>query len=135
MADARNASAAVRRWGFLGYWLLMFIGTHVPRIEEVGPGLLFGIPHFDKMAHFGIFAGWMGLSFWVLRARYERPGRAAIAGLFVAGVLYAVFDELSQSLVGRQTSPADFCADVGGLTVALLLIVIRQRRRTLVRAA
>jgi hypothetical protein len=127
MADGWNAGTAFRRWAFLGFWVLIFIGTHVPRIEEFGSGWLFGIPHFDKVAHFGMFAAWMGLSFWLLRACYERPRRAAIAGLFVAGALYAVFDELSQPLVGRDASLADFCADVGGLAVVWLLIGLRQR--------
>ncbi len=135
MADDRNAGTAFRRWVFLGYWLLIFVGTHAPRIEEMGSGLLFGIPHFDKVAHFGMFAGWMGLSFWLLRTFYERPRRAAVAGLFAAGTLYAIFDELSQSLVGRETSLADFCADAGGLAVAWLLIVIRQRRPAQPRTA
>ena len=128
MADRLNASTAFRRWAFLGYWVLIFIGTHVPWIGGLGSGWLFGIPHFDKVAHFGMFAAWMGFSFWLLRACYERPRRAAIAALFVAGALYAVFDELSQPLVGRDASLADFCADIGGLTVAWLLIGLGQRR-------
>ncbi len=128
MADGWNVGTALRRWVFLGYWLLIFIGTHMPRIEEFGSGWLLGIPHFDKVAHFGMFAGWMGLSFWLLRTCYARPRRAAIAGLFAAGALYAIFDELSQPLVGRETSLADFCADVGGLIVAWLLIALCQRR-------
>jgi hypothetical protein len=128
MADRLNTSTAFRRWAFLSYWVLIFIATHVPRLGGLASGWLFGIPHFDKVVHFGMFAGWMGLSFWLLRTCYERPRKAAVAGLFVAGALYAAFDELSQPLVGRDTSLADFCADIGGLTVAWLLIALSQRR-------
>jgi len=123
----RTANTVVRRWIFLAYWLLMFIGTHIPRLEGVDTSV-FRIPHADKVMHFCMFAGWMCLSWWLLRPPGGRPSRRALAGALLAGALYAAFDELTQSLVGRDTSLGDFFADIAGMLAALWLLEARHRR-------
>ncbi len=127
MSNSWLGNVALRRWLFLGYWLLMFIGTHVPRIEKIGSQFLF--PHADKLAHFCMFVVWIVLSWWLLRVIRSRPGFKALAGLFVCGACYAAFDELTQSLVGRETSLADFAADLAGMLVAIPLL-LKWRPRT-----
>lgn len=128
MSGSWIQNVALRRWVFLGYWLAMFVATHLPRIGEVGRA--FPFPHFDKVLHFCMFAGWMALCRWLLRRPGGRPGRKAMVGVFLAGALYAAFDELTQSLVGRDTSLGDFLADMAGMLAALWFAEARSRRRT-----
>jgi hypothetical protein len=117
-----SENVAFRRWLFLGYWLVMFLGTHTPHIERIGPDSLFDIPNFDKVAHFGMFLGWMLLSWWLLCGRPMKPSGRALVGLFVAGALYAAFDEITQAYVERTPSIADYAADLAGMAFAILLI-------------
>ncbi|HPD32547.1 MAG TPA: VanZ family protein [Phycisphaerae bacterium] len=124
-----TASVAVRRWIFLAYWFTMFAGTHTPRLEIIRPEV-FRIPHADKVIHFCMFAGWMSLCWWLLRSPRGRPGRRAVTGAFLAGALYAAFDELTQSLVGRDTSFGDFLADIAGMLAALWVLEAWHRRQT-----
>lgn len=122
MSSSWMAHAVVRRWVFLGYWALMFVGTHIPRIGDFGSGGFLGIRHFDKVVHGCMYAGWMVLAWWLLCTRKVPPTRAAAAGLFVAVAAYGAFDELTQSLVGRETSVGDYIADLIGAGTALVLL-------------
>lgn len=116
-----SENTTLRRWIFLGYWLLMFAGTHVPDVEEISPQALRQIPHLDKVAHFCLFAGWMTLSSWVAASRSARLSARVYVGLFAAGALYGAFDELTQSLVGRDTSLGDYLADLAGMAAAIVV--------------
>ena len=123
-----SENAAVRRWIFLGYWLLMFAATHVPHIDRFGPESWRDIPHLDKVVHFGLFAGWVTLAGWLACPGSARPSSRVIVGLFAAGALYGAFDELTQSLVGRETSLADYLADLAGMAT-VIMIRLRWARR------
>ena len=123
------SNPVMRRWAFLAYWLVMFAGTHIPRLGTIKPDV-FRIPHADKVVHFCLFAGWMCLCWWLLRPPGGRPRRVAIAGVFLAGAFYAAFDELTQSLVGRDTSFGDFLADIAGMLVAFWVLEAWHHRQT-----
>ena len=117
----RLARRVARRTGvMLGvYWAAAFAATHVPMPPGNGPGP-FGIPHFDKLVHFGIYAGLAFLlTAWLaVRQRFEK---AVLYAVVVAVVLatYGAVDEISQSPVGRTTDLFDWLADVTGLGFGL----------------
>ena len=75
----------------------------------------FPIPHFDKLVHAGIFAGfaflWAGSS----------PSKGQMAGLIVTGVALAAISEVGQEtrFVNRDASWMDGVADVVGLFAGL----------------
>jgi VanZ family protein len=121
MAIPRSESVAFRRWVFLGYWLFMFAGTHVPDVGKISPEALQHIPHLDKAAHFSLFAGWITLACWVVASGAAKLSSRVVMGLFAAGALYGAFDELTQSLVGRDTSLGDYLADLAGMLSALAI--------------
>jgi VanZ family protein len=87
-----------------------------------------GVPHIDKVVHFAMYA-----VLGVLLARalggkramargVARPAVRALAVAVVAVALFAAADEWHQRWVpGRSTDVLDWCADVAGGTLALLL--------------
>lgn len=99
----------------MGWTILIGIACWTPRrvVEEVGEGTGFlGIPHFDKLVHLGIFAGFAFL--WL--AALRRPRYAAVA---MAGLAFAVITELGQLVPGvnRAANVDDGLVDVVGVLV------------------
>ncbi len=123
-----------RIWLLGIYWLLMFVGTHLPRIEIPGGSAIVSL---DKVLH---FAGYLGLTLllsWIFLKRGPASPPAAL-GLAAAAILlcvgsYGAFDEVTQLLVGRSCEWLDWLADLGGAITALLiaLAVVLWRSRTL----
>jgi VanZ family protein len=97
------------------YFLLLFIGTHLPSngIEPV-------ITVSDKWLHFGgyavltvcVLAGWE-LTIGTLQPKHY-------FAVWLAGTLYGAFDEVTQTPVGRSCDVNDWMADVLGVACGLL---------------
>lgn len=124
LRDARTWLAALLFWLGLLWWLSSRPG--VP-----GPELL---PHLDKLAHFGYFAGGAFLfAGWQARKRglaTVGPGLVAVTVIF--GSLVGVIDEWHQlSTPGRSGGDLwDWAADtVGSLAGALALKAAHPRLR------
>ena len=100
-----------------GYWIAMFIGTHLPPGEEVDSLEL------DKPIHFGAFVGLSCLLTIVLH-KFGRPHWWAVPVLLA----YALIDEVSQIPVGRTADPIDWICDATGTVFGLAFIswVLRQ---------
>ena len=100
----------------VAYWLLLFTGTHLPKLPEMVPLIN------DKILHFTAFFGLTILLSLVgsgnqLRRRFSKVAIIAFA--------YGIFDELTQSLVpGRFTELADLAADSLGIAAAILVSVV-----------
>jgi VanZ family protein len=118
----------LRRWLsllVLGYFIALFVGTHIPRVPQgLPPGLS------DKHLHFLAYAG---LAF-LIAARRSCSHRMtwrhhALLWLIIAG--YGAFDELLQIPVGRDADIADWLMDIAGAALGLLACatVVRWARR------
>ncbi len=108
------------------YWLLIFVGTHLPKVPGIAPQVS------DKLKHFVAFFGLGALLCYVTNSRHlvRRFGTIGIVGM-----TYAALDELTQNLVrGRVADIMDFAADSAGLWCAIAcyalarIFVERQRR-------
>ena len=100
----------------------LLILTHLP--QDPTPEVLRDSPfHVDKVEHAFAY-GVIGICF-VLALRRPR-GRLLLAVLFAIAVL-AVLDEVTQPLVGRSASVWDLLADVAGIALAPLMVLIRRR--------
>lgn len=107
-SQARLALVAM----LIAYWLLMFFGTHIPRVPTslAGPN--------DKVLH---LLGYGGLAVLLLGLRSSR-GPVTIRTIALLWLLlgcYGVFDEITQPLVGRYADVADWIADVVGAAIGL----------------
>ena len=109
------------------YWVVMFVATHWPEIEKYGPR--WQIPHFDKLVHAGLYAGWVVVWWWLLSRGGRAVSGAAINWLVLGGAAYGVFDETTQAIVGRSPAIGDFAADVAGLIAATVVLQLWQGRR------
>jgi VanZ family protein len=93
------------------YWLLIFTGTHLPTVPDIGVRLN------DKIKHFVAFFGLGTLLCYVTNSR-QLIQRFGCIGLI--GMTYAALDELTQKLVaGRTADVMDFAADSAGLWSAI----------------
>jgi VanZ family protein len=95
------------------YFLVLFTATHVPSLPTIS------MSAFDKVEHFVgyglltlcVLVGWE-LSVGVLSAKHY-------FAMWLAGTLYAAFDELTQIPVGRTCDVNDWAADVLGIVLGL----------------
>jgi VanZ family protein len=98
-----------------GYWLAMFVATHVPRQFPALPR-----EGTDKMVHVAAFA----VLAWLVAVAWEQSvGRLNGAHLRVVWCLlavYAAIDEATQPLVGRSASIGDWFADAVGAALGLI---------------
>lgn len=94
--------------GTLGvYWTAIFVGTHMPVDARV-----LG-PFYDKILHFGAFAGLAFLLAAALRALRRRRGSPLLPWAIAA--VYGCIDELTQMAIpGRHAGFGDWFADVLG---------------------
>ncbi|WP_119072180.1 VanZ family protein [Aggregatilinea lenta] len=130
----------LRRWGpALAIMALLFVSSSQPKIEQPGAETVYfsgAMPIFPggwdfivkKSGHmlaYGLLAALLCRALW-------RPGAGRSAGLgALAGtMLYAVSDELHQTLVrGRHASATDLGFDFVGAALAILLVWIVMRWR------
>ncbi len=104
----------------VGYWLLIFFGTHLPATQMPGVALS------DKLCHAAAFAGLSFLLSWALPCGANRMGHVLLAG--VIAVAYGCMDELTQLLIpGRSCDVMDLAADCVGVFIGLsCYLVLRQ---------
>ncbi len=100
------------------YWVCLFGLMHVPR--EHLPTVR--VSHLDKVVHVTGYA-LLGL----LGGGYaQRRGAATGAGWYIKWLavyaVYAAFDELTQPMVGRSATLADWSADIVGVVIAFAVI-------------
>ncbi|MBW3534715.1 MAG: VanZ family protein [Gemmatimonadetes bacterium] len=104
-------------WGPAALWAtVLFLLSSVPDVP--GPGWLVSLPAADKVAH-AVLYGVLGATLaWANHRGGRDSSRAADVLVVGLGALYGASDEWHQSFVpGRDTSAADFTADVVGLAV------------------
>lgn len=100
----------------------LFAATHVPvDVETIAP------ESSDKLIHTLAYAGLTLLlaTTWELSVGRLNARHLTLAWLVVA--LYAVFDEITQNLVGRVCDVRDWLADATGAAIGLLLFVALRR--------
>jgi VanZ family protein len=108
------------RWAVVllsAYWLLLFIGTHLPPNQVMSQ-----IRANDKLLHASAFAGLSFLVAWAIPTKRNRWINvfAAIA----VCVAYAAVDELLQIPVGRTADWLDFAADLLGIVMGISIYVL-----------
>jgi VanZ family protein len=105
-------------WAWVGYWALLFVVMHVPKVPGADLVLRLGDKVLHAAAYFvlGLLGGWAAL-----RLKRQIDARwMARWGLIYA--TYAAADELLQPLIGRVCQFSDWLADVLGVVAALVLI-------------
>jgi VanZ family protein len=103
---------------FWTYALVLFIGTHWPRLELNVPG----VERPDLVIHFVIFATWYLLLFGA--AYFAGLGRwRSLLAAWIVAAAYAALDEGLQAIpvIRRNAAWDDLAANVGGITVGLLM--------------
>lgn len=119
-----------RRWVLIGYWFALFVGTHTPDLDRYASGLgAWSFEHMDLIAHAILYSGWI-LAWWgLLSAEGRRVSGRQVSWLVIGGALWAMFDELTQALVGRTPDLADYAVDLLAMWVTLTVLWRRQSRR------
>ena len=109
------------------YWLIAFLGTHVPIPAGAIPG------GGDKMLH---YLGYAILASLLMGLRASRGpfGWYSIVMRWLVLAVYGAFDEFTQPFVGRNADVMDWCADLFGSFCGLGLVVLLVRVWSLRRA-
>ena len=95
-------------------WGAALAVTHLPA------GCLPRTPASDPVLH-GAGYFFLSVALWLTLWVYGRPRRLRVAIILLAIPIYAAIDEITQPLVGRHASAADWAADVAGVLAALVL--------------
>ncbi len=95
------------------YWVLLFVGTHVPADRVFIPLRL-----SDKAIHAFAFAGLAFLIAWAVPTNDAKLNQNTLLACYIA-VVYAALDELLQIPVGRTADWMDFVADCFGVCLGL----------------
>ena len=96
-----------------GYWVLLFIGTHIPANR-----LLAQLHQSDKVLHTCAYAGLAFLMAWAIPTNMSKLHQNTLLAALVS-VAYAGLDELLQIPVGRTADWKDFYADCVGICMGL----------------
>jgi hypothetical protein len=114
----RSRITLVCKLAFGLFWIVLFVGTHIPISEDMLP-LVGG----DKVLHFGAY---LVLSLLLVIAWHLAGGiltRRHLVIAWIAVLAYAAFDEITQILVGRDCDIKDWLADAAGAAIGILLFV------------
>ncbi|GAA4457554.1 VanZ family protein [Novipirellula rosea] len=94
-----------------GYWLLIFVLTHIPSAMIKPPKIS------DKLMHFTAFGG-LGMLMCYVTTSDRLVRRFSM--IAIIGMSYAAIDEYTQGFVrGRSPDPMDFVADTAGILTAI----------------
>ncbi len=137
LPPSRIPSERARRWAFWIYAVILFVGTHWPRLEV--PSI--GIERTDILIHICAFGLWTVLL--ICTAYLGAPGRpGSVARAGMVALVYAAIDEGSQAIpiVQRHAGFDDYAANAAGILLACLgalaiAAVIRRRARRPDRSA
>ena len=114
----------------LALMALIFALSSMPADQE-DHGTLYLVAR--KLAHFGEYA--LLVALWWRALIRKLPDRPALALAFAIAVLYAVTDELHQTLVsGRSGRPLDVAIDTAGALTTAVWLIARDRNRRRVGA-
>jgi len=105
------------------YWVLLFIGTHMPANKLIAFMHLASMHQSDKVLHLGAFAGLAFLMAWAIPTNMQKLYQNTRLAALVT-VAYAGLDELLQIPVGRTADWNDFYADCFGMGIGLLVYSI-----------
>jgi len=110
----------LRPWillALVGYWLALFIATHIPEPESLMPQKV-----SDKWLHFGAYFGLAVLlsGFYSIRTNTSFKSRAIIPGAIL--LAYGIADELLQIPVNRTCDVLDWLADSAGVIAGVGLV-------------
>jgi VanZ family protein len=83
----------------------------------------------DTTLHVIGFTGLGILTIWRVGAKYRVVPISAVVTWYVALLLYAAFDELTQPLTGRSCEWIDWVADAGGAAIGASLAFLWYRCR------
>ena len=108
-----------------GYWLTLFIATHVPDPEALAGGVL----DHDKAIHAGAYFVLATLLFITCRRTGVATSLPVRLGLVTLALAYGAFDEITQPSFGRTCSLYDWFADGTGIGLALLIDLWRHPRK------
>ena len=97
----------------LGYWVALFIATHIPLTRMPLPG------QSDKSAHFLAYAGLAILFCW-----WSLHGERKWWSVFLILAAYAVVDELLQYPVNRHPDVWDALADWVGVLAGIAVFAL-----------
>ena len=103
---------------FAAYWVVLFIGTHMPQPERVIPP----VQQIDKVLHLVGYAGLAFLAAAATRVKKQSHLPWSTLGLIWLGLgAYAAFDEATQMLpfVRRHADKIDWLADFIGAALGL----------------
>jgi VanZ family protein len=102
------------------FWVFMLIGTHLP---PTSPFLPNEAHNLDKVFHASSYAVLAALlaTTWELSAGKLNAGH--LLWVWIAVVIWAAIDELSQTAFNRDCSFWDWSADATGAAVGLLAFV------------
>src|SRR5262245_60467723 len=106
-----------------GYWLALFVGTHLPVGTPFLPGHV-----VDKFVHASTFVilGTLLATTWQLSAGFLTTRH--LIWTWIAVSTYAALDEITQPIVGRECSFWDWIADITGAALGLTVFVWLRRR-------
>lgn len=110
-------------WVVLGlYWPAQFITTHIPRPPQLQ---IFGRDVTLHVTAYFILT----VLYWLARYGGVRPDLRQFKTYAALGLmaLYAVVDELTQKLVGRDCDFLDWVSNMSGILLALALVFLLRR--------
>jgi len=127
-----NPQQPFLRWLPPGIWgIIILILSLIPG----GPGNMnmFGIPYFDKIGHFGMYAVWTFLFFRALSSGVRMTLRKAFWMTLITGIVAGVALEYGQYFMaqGRSFELADMAANALGALIGSELgyfYFLRKRR-------
>jgi VanZ family protein len=116
LLDGHSRNLRLWQIALAGYWLALFIGTHVP-VEQLALNRI----SVDKLLHIAAFTGLALLlaTTWRLSAGQFNI-RHGIA-VWILAMLYGAIDESTQPLVNRSASLLDWFADGIGALLGLVI--------------
>lgn len=110
------------KWLAGAYFLALVVGTHLPP-----PALRVKLDQSDKLLHFVAYAGLAFLAAMAWETSTGRLNGRHLRILWLAIAAFAVVDELTQLLVGRDAEFGDWLADGVGAAVGLVVFRVWQR--------
>ncbi len=103
-----------------GYWLALFVGTHIPRIPTA-----LQMPGADKWQHTVAYTG-LAVLLAARRSIGKRLTWRLVLGIAGVVIAYGALDELTQIPVGRDAEFKDWLADGLGTLIGLGLFAAWQ---------
>jgi VanZ family protein len=118
----RSTFAAVSKYTLIAYWLTLAIATHIPPTSDLP-----SIETSDKLLH---ALAYMVLAFLLVAAWELSVGRLNgrhLTAAWLAVVVWAAIDEITQIPVRRVADFWDWVADATGAAIGILLFIIVRR--------